>query len=248
MPAWIIEAHLNAAGDALAAAARTAGHAVHRWTEGDDAGLPAPGAAAVFQGSLQGCVQFSGRWRPGVIGTPETLACTAWLPTLGALALNQQIIETTAGALCPESAPWPEVFARPDSPLKPFAGRVLKREALSPAAVDLGFYFDDPDLPVMLSPAVPILAEWRFVAVDGQLVAHSGYTADGRSGITATAPAEARAVAQQAADRAPAPAVVIDICQTTDRFAVVEYNLFSGADLYACDPAAVVHALSTLKA
>ena len=35
------------------------------------------------------------------------------------------------------------IFVRPDSPLKPFSGRVLDRDSISLAALDHGFYFDD---------------------------------------------------------------------------------------------------------
>lgn len=128
--------------------------------------------------------------------------------------------------------------------MKPFSGRVLDREALAPAALDQGFYYDEPGLPVVLAPAVAIRREWRFVAVAGQLVAQSGYAADaGRVGFATTAPPEAVEIARQALERSPEPTVVIDICELADGgYRLVEFNLFSGADLYDCDPNAIVAA------
>ena len=242
MMTWIIEEHLNPAGEALATAAREAGCKVIRWNGMDTLELPEDGNA-IFQGSLGGCVQFAGRWEPGVLGTPEALACSNWLPILGDLALNQEVVKTIASEVGPDVCPWPKAFVRPDSALKPFSGRVISREDLSPIAIDFGFYFEDPNLPVFLSPAVEILSEWRFVAVDGQLIAQSGYTAENREAQEMEVPKGALEVAEAAALVSPSEVVVIDVCQTPTRFAVVEFNLFSGADLYGCDPDAIVKAL-----
>ena len=45
-----------------------------------------------------------------------------------------------------------EVFVRPNSPLKPFAGRVLSRARITLEALDYGFYFDDSEIDVVLTP------------------------------------------------------------------------------------------------
>ncbi len=237
MPTWIIETDLNAACEAVAMAAEQAGQQVLRWSTGD----PIPVVAdSIFLGSLTVCPQM-----PGTIGDPVNLQVSHWLELVGELALNQVITTTAAGSLSPATVPWSRVFVRPDSAMKPFSGRVLDRAQLSPAAIDLGFYFEDPDLPIVLAEAIAITNEWRFVAVAGKLVATSGYVADGRETKDSTPPPGAVAVAQQALDLSPEPTVVIDICQTvSDTFKLVEYNLFSGADLYGCDPAAIVAAFA----
>lgn len=236
MPTWLIETDLNPACEAVATAAVKAGHRVIRWSTGDRIPrVPAP----IFLGSLTEC-----RIMPGVQGDPDRLRVSSWLPRVADLALNTEVISTTAGDVSPDLVSWPRVFARPDSAMKPFSGRVLDRQALSPAALDLGFYYDDPALPVVLAPAVSIRQEWRFVAVNGVLVAESGYRVDvGRVGQATVAPAEAVEVARQALMRGPEPTVVIDICELErGGFRLMEFNLFSGADLYTCDPAAIVEA------
>ena len=43
---------------------------------------------------------------------------------------------------------------------------------------------------------------------------------------------------------APEPVFVLDLAETPNGLRVVELNPFSGADLYACDPDAVVRAVA----
>lgn len=236
-PIWIIETRLNAACEAVAAAARDAGHRVIRWSTGDRRPRVDD---AVFLGSLTECAAM-----PGVIGDPDRLRVGAWLPQVGSLALNGQIIATRVGQVSPASAPWDRVFARPDSAMKPFSGRVLDRAQLSPGALDLGFYYDDPSVPVVLAEAVALEREWRFVAVDGRLVSDSGYRADGvRSAVVDPPPAGAIRAAEAALAVSPEPTVVIDIAElSAGGFRLVEFNLFSGSDLYGCEPRAIVEAI-----
>lgn len=230
---FLIERDLSAAADRFAAVAKAAGHRVLRWSDGE----PVPAVADVFLGALGSCAAV-----PGVIGDPARLAVRHWLPGVADLALNAEVVEATVGNL--PLIPWPSAFVRPDCCLKPFSGRLVAREALSPAALDHGFYFDDLDLPVLLSPPQAVAAEWRFVAVDRRVVAHSGYLAS-REAVASEPPAAAEALAREAARRAPEPTVVIDICQlASGAFQLVEYNLFSGADLYGCDLGSVVVALT----
>lgn len=67
--------------------------------------------------------------------------------------------------------------------LKPFSGRVIERDRLSLAALDFGFYFDDPSLPVVVAPVRRVHREWRYVVADGRIVAGSAYAADGRRAL-----------------------------------------------------------------
>jgi hypothetical protein len=43
-------------------------------------------------------------------------------------------------------------FVRPNSPLKPFSGRVAEPRSLTLAKLDHGFYCDDETLPVVVLP------------------------------------------------------------------------------------------------
>lgn len=231
----IIERGLTSAARRLAETAERAGHLVVTWGDGD----PIP-TGDLFFGSLTVCPRM-----PGVIGDPEKLKVSHWLPLVEDIALNSEVVYATVGTLpYPE---WPVVFVRPDSAMKPFAGRLLDRNDLSPAALDHGFYFDNLDLPVVLAKEQKVTEEWRFVSVAGQVVASSGYTAN-REALLSRVPKQARAFADEAARRSPEPSVVIDICQLVDgSFKLVEYNLLSGADLYGCNPKDIVAALGTIQ-
>lgn len=253
---WVIETNVNEAAERLAKAAQEAGDQVVRWDGQDDRGLPPDGARAVFYGSLQGCEHFRSRgWVPGVLGSDEELKFSAWIHKVKWHALNYlHHVVTTVDEVANVVFPWyqPEapqkVFVRPDSALKPFSGRLLDADALTPEALDFGFYYEDPKLPIVLNPAYEIDAEWRFVAVNGRIVAGSGYQADGRKATNGTVDSEALMKAERLAPLIPeVPVVVIDICRSYDFYWLVEFNLFSGSDLYNCDVAAIVKAIREME-
>ena len=114
------------------------------------------------------------------------------------------------------------------------------------SALDFGFYYDDPDLPILVAPCLAVGEEWRFVIVDGNVVEGSGYLATGRSALVAVPLAAAWAFAGMVAQACDAPqsVYVMDVAQVEGELRVLELNPFSGADLYACDRAAIVRALA----
>jgi len=141
------------------------------------------------------------------------------------------------------------VLIRPDSPLKPFSGRVLEREQITLSALDHGFYYDNERLPVVVTTAIEVRAEWRFVVVASKVVAGSEYETDGRSS-GAQIPPDHRSW-RYAGDlvagmQQPDPVFVLDVCETRGGLRVMELNPFSGADLYNCDRRAVVAAVKSL--
>jgi hypothetical protein len=142
------------------------------------------------------------------------------------------------------------IFVRPDSPLKPFSGRVLKREQLTLAALDFGFYFDDPALPVVVAPVRQVMREWRYVVVDGRLVAGSAYAADGRRALPDEPTGAPWSFAEKIASTMEAPEIVyvLDVCESDGDLRLLELNPFSGADLYACDADNVVQSVSGVAA
>ena len=138
------------------------------------------------------------------------------------------------------------VFVRPDSPLKPFSGRIVELEGLTLAHFDHGFYYDDAQLPVIVSPVRDIVEEWRFVVIAGQVRTGSGYQADGRTPMAAEQlPLE---TAQEIVSNSEfdQPAFILDLCRSGDQVAVLELNPFSGADFYDSDPAAIVAGVEEL--
>jgi hypothetical protein len=205
----------------------------------------------VFHGALENAdrVRRERPWSPGAFCATERFACSAWWPEVSDLLVVDRHVVTTVADLVADGAPeefGPRVFVRPDSPLKPFSGRVLDRERIDAAALDHGFYYDDDRLPVVVTPVVDVGEEWRFVVADGAVVAGSGYVADGRrSAGSLDAGHPAWAFAEDAVARLSAPerVFVVDVCETSRGLRLLELNPFSGADLYDCDRRAVVAAV-----
>lgn len=254
---WVIETEVFGSGAVglIAEIERRGERRVRYSDEVPDDRLPPPGAAALFYGSLNAAeerVRGFG-WRPGVIGTMANLECSTYYPHLASLLLNHRYVLTTVEALvarprevlAPLGAP-ERVFVRPDSPEKPFSGRVVEVAALSLRALDHGFYYDDASLPVIASPARPVEREWRLVVAGGRVVAGCEYR--DREGATPGAPDEVYALARRVAGLPwqPDPIYVLDICSAEGALHVLELNSFSCSDLYACDADAVVEAASVV--
>src|SRR5262245_6751466 len=139
----------------------------------------------VFHGSLGNAdrVRRDLPWRPGAYCDTDRFRCSAWYPGATQWLLHREWRLTTVKALT--EAPdrelaflqgAPDVFVRPDSPLKPFSGRVVRRDRLTLEALDHGFYYDDAELPVVVAPVRAVGREWRYVVADRNVVAGSAYT------------------------------------------------------------------------
>ena len=88
--------------------------------------------------------------------------------------------------------------------------------------------------------------EWRYVVVEGRVVAGSAYEPAGRSARAADPSGEPWSLASRIGGTLAAPEAtyVMDICDSDAGLRLLELNPFSGADLYACDRDAVVAAVS----
>lgn len=258
---WVIEPEVFDHADAsLRAAARSSGHDLVLWNDEWWSTRRWPALRdrfAIFHGSLDNArrVRAECGWTPGAFCDVDAFNCSAWYPRAREWLLNRDWRLASVRALCEDPREVlaalgdpSRVFVRPDSPLKPFSGRVLEATALTLRALDHGIYFDDPELPVIVAPARTVGREWRFVIVAGEIVAGSAYSAatrDGRGDPVADAPRQFAAAA--AARLAPPELVyVMDVCESDDELRLLELNPFSGADLYACDGAAIVAAVARL--
>lgn len=232
-----------------------------RWTRYTDntaeVELPPREACVVFWGSLGAAYQdrVAARWRPGAIGNIDQFSVSSYAPRLGPLLVNTDTVTTTVRDLVENRQAvlarlhQPQrVFVRPDSALKPFAGRVLDASMIDRSALDHGFYYHDDELPIIVAPARRIHREWRTVIADGRVVAGCAYTAS-RHSTEEPLPEPVRAVAGQVAlgDWQPAPIYIADIAEVEGQIHVLELNPFSGADLYHCDPYAIVKAVARIS-
>lgn len=257
---WLLEPDVFGEGPPpLTEPARRAGQGVTLWRDSwwSSEAFPAiDDEHVVFHGSLGNAARIAaeGRWSPGAHCSVERLRCSAWYPAAERWRLNQRHVLTTVAALCAEPRAVVQrlgmgldaIFVRPDSPLKPFSGRVVRLEGLTPAALDHGFYYDELELPIIVAPVTTVHEEWRFVVVGGTVVAGSGYSAEGRRSTEAKPPVHARALAETIARELPAPdpVYVLDLGSTDEGLRLVELNPFSGSDLHACDLDAIVAAVA----
>ncbi|MBT8495915.1 MAG: ATP-grasp domain-containing protein [Deltaproteobacteria bacterium] len=107
--------------------------------------------------------------------------------------------------------------------------------------------YEDDQLPVVVSAPKAVQREWRFVVGDGAVVAGCEYQ-ESREGVGTDVPDGARALAMRVAeaDWQAAALYVVDVGDVDGDYRVMELNPLSGADLYHCDPAAVVEAASRI--
>jgi hypothetical protein len=256
-PTWALERGVFSSGDeTLRAAIVRSGGTILEWNDAwlADGRLPDVPGAVVFHGSLANAdwIVRETDWRPGAFCATGRFACSSWHPAVRELLLTPTSVLTTVSELVATGAPesfGDRVFVRPDSALKPFSGRVLERASITLESLDHGFYYDDADLPVIVSPVVEVRDEWRLVVIDGAVVAGSGYAADGRTAgapLGADHPAWVFGAGVLESLPLPEPAFIMDVGEGPDGLRLVELNPFSGADFYSCDPDAIVHAVNRL--
>ncbi len=115
----------------------------------------------------------------------------------------------------------------------------------------MSFYdFPENSLVVVSSPK-SIVTEWRFVVAKKTVIAGSEYNHSGVFALKADYDPAAYdlAVRIAASSYQPDPVWVIDICKTSaGEYRLLEIGGFSFADLYACDKAAIVRAVSQVAA
>jgi len=260
---WVLEPDVFPSNhDAFVRAVHEAGHEVVLWQ--DDWGLTGSwprldSRTVVFHGSLENAARIAAElpWRPGAYCDVAAFQCSTWYPQAQRWLLHRhwQIVSASQlvanpSAVLAASADIYSLFVRPDSPLKPFAGRVLRRNEITLEALDYGFYFDDAAIPVVVAPVRSVEREWRYVVVDRQIVAGSAYDPAKRAAVRDDpGGAPWQFAATVAATLAPPKTVyVMDICEADNELRLLELNPFSGADLYACDLAIVVREVSSAAA
>lgn len=229
-------------------AAKRAGHNVYK-TEGEidwgRSNLSMKGQT-VFHGSLgdANTVRENLPWTSYC--HPENFLCSNWYPNAKRWLIHDRWVMSRVDEIThnPRACLMilgigedESLFIRPNSPLKPFSGRVLKVSRITKEALDFGFYYDDPRLEIVVAPVVEIGEEWRLIVSDDKVICGSCYDPDGRNEKSQDVPEAVMTFGQMVADHIHSPdrIYVLDVCEKGDDLKLLELNPFSGADLYGCD-------------
>jgi hypothetical protein len=261
MITWIIESNIYNDNDSrLVEAAKVQGNEIIRWDDGWILrnNFPTPlNSFTVFHGSLGNASQITSQtnWKPGAFCTTKNFYCSAWYSNCKDWLIHKKWTFTTVSRFVEN----PElifekieaddsVFVRPDSPLKPFSGRVVQKSGVTLKALDYGYYYDDENLPIVIAPLCVINKEWRFIVVKKQVVTGSAYIAESRYESFCISSGREWEYAQVIANNITSPddVYVLDLCESAGNYKLLELNPFSGADLYGCDRTTIVKSMLLL--
>ncbi|MCP4130174.1 MAG: ATP-grasp domain-containing protein [bacterium] len=256
---WILEREIFSDNhERLETSAIKAGHRViswdddwlenNKWPELND-------EYVLFHGSLGNAHKIANDfpWAPGAFCNTRAFLCNYWYNEVKKWLVHKKWVESTVIDFINKPEFYLEqidafdsFFVRPNSPLKPFSGRVLQTESLTMKALDHGFYYDDENLPIIITPVVEIGKEWRVVIANGKPVCASSYESVGRVESEHDCPDEVWKIASDISSSItqPDPIYILDVCETGDEFKLLELNPFSGADLYNCNRDSIVAAVS----
>lgn len=267
---WLIDADIfDSYHDELAAAVTRHGHEVasvnrphppYEWEDVRFAYRKAfpPGACVVAHADIDlvSRVLDDKLWTPGAFATVPHFFCSHYYGHFGRFLLNRDYIMLPYAEL-PRCRDFlfdtlgveDRLFVRPDSPLKIFTGLTISRETFGKDFEFMGFYeFPSESLVVVSSPK-RIVAEWRYVIANGEVVTGSKYV-DAGEGVSLPAKDPlAHEFAQSVANSGyqPDPVWVLDVCRTAEGgYHLLEIGGFSFASIYGCDKDAVVQAVSAV--
>ncbi len=194
------------------------------------------------------------RWSPGAFATAGNFFWSSYACHYGEHLLNRDYIMLPFGELerCQDFlfqtfGHDDRIFIRPDSPLKLFTGQIATKQTFAADLEFMAFYeFPINSLVVVGSPR-EIQAEWRFVVANGNVISGCQYKKgtefDYRPEYDDNAHALAKSIA--ALEYQPDPVWIMDICQLSDNsYHLLEIGGFSFADLYECNKADIVKAVS----
>jgi len=238
----------------LKSSALKAGVNVRNWNEDWQFEWPAfSNKFTIFHGSLgtSNLIKNNASWSPGVYCNINKFFCSNWYPKVSNYLVHKKWITTTVQEFVNQKEKYfeqfgsNEIFVRPDSPLKPFAGRVINKEKVSLKSLDHGFYYEELDLPIILAPIRVIGNEWRFVIQGKSVITGSGYIANNRSGTVEITEGPQWDLANEIANQIEPidPIYIIDIAETDNELSLMEFNPFSGADLYSCNTDKIIASL-----
>lgn len=230
----------------------------YRWNDLGTSKLKTPDDRVVVHGDIDlvRTIQEQGRCDVVAPATIQNYECASYFCELGEYLLNRNYcmlpfgeLERRREFLFATFGVGDAIFVRPNSPLKIFTGQLVTRGAFADHMELMGFYeFPRSEIVVVSSPW-SLVAEWRFVVVEGRVIAGSQYRRANTAALEPCQNTGAKAFADRIVSTGfePDPVWVFDVCQTDDgEFHLLEIGVFAFADLYACDKTAIVRCVSAV--
>lgn len=260
---WVLEPNIfHNTHEPIRKAIRHQGHRLVDWSDAwwsDGLPVSVPQSRVVFHGSLGNAARIENElgWNPGSFCPSSVFHCSSWYESARRWLVHTDwmvcpanVLVANARQIADQLGEADRLFVRPDSPLKPFSGRVVDLSTLTLAKLDHGFYYDDETIPVVAAPVRRIGKEWRFVVANRVVITGSAYDPQTRKPVIAPLDSDAAAFAATVASELPEPEVVyvLDVCECEDQLRLLELNPFGGADLYACDASSIVEVVSAIAA
>ena len=233
----------------------------YNYNDWEDYGWHLENRPVVFRGSLNlGIKTRQQAWYPGVIMSTKNFNCSTYYTYWGEWMLNKdywmmplsQLFNNNFIEACLygiQDINVPEVFIRPDSGLKQFAGGVFNLSDLrSLNGIDL-------ETLVLVAPVKQVDREYRFVVCDNKVITGSQYFEKGE--YTASLKDYSKDYGTNKASDylkvvlhdmsckinwLPDQIYCVDVCESEGEFNILELNSFSCSNLYYCDLSKVVTA------
>ena len=232
-------------------------HVCERYDNGTFSEVPDhPDQCIVLYGSHQfvKAINPGGRFQPGCLGSNERTRASSYMSNLPLdWFLNREGVFMTWAMFKRRSRELfyehdtNELFVRPDSGFKTFAGQVVRYGTIDEDIKTLDELSGVmPETMILVNTTQKLQGEFRFVISDGKIIAGSEYRWDGKLDIRRDWTPECEELAQRVASHE----WQVDIAYTCDialldgDVKVIELNGFSSAGLYACDLDKVVKGVS----
>lgn len=209
----------------------------------------------IFYGSIghANLIRKKSKWIPGIFYNQKAYDCKNYYPALGPYLLNSNYMLIPFGDLLRQKeflfdklGSRDTIFIRPDYGGKSFTGTIVYKETFEKFIDTIGFGQLDFGTLLVVSEPRNLVAEWRFLVVENQVVTGSQYRNEFGLKYKADYPAEAFELAQKVAKSYnPDKAWMVDICQTKEgNFYLLEIGCFSCAGIYLCDREIMIREVS----
>lgn len=216
----------------------------------------------VFQGSLQLARQLlrEKKWIPNSWLTLQNYECSTYYAHFGEHLFNDNYAMMPVAEIT-RRFDWcmktfgkdDSVFIRPSSGFKTFAGQIFTTANFSKDWQWVKEFTEPNQLVVVSSPKI-ILAEWRFIVVDRQVITGALYRLNGKSSYREInknydrdVNAYNKACEIANCEFRPDTVFTVDICQAWDcKYYLLEIGSFNCSGLYSCNLSSIVSSVSSM--